>query len=312
MLAALANGDRSREQVAADFHIALPTLQRIMRTRDSIIELGATEGEKTRIRSPHYANVREGLLYFLPRIHLLPLLVFPPFQIESELLAWIQQETMNGVNVSGKMIKEEAVQIAIRLGQHNFPASNGWLDNFRKRHHLHSRNYEIKTEEVRMKMENGEFTVQFYKESPVKVKRECKRESQSPAKRKREVVVVKREEEEEVVMCEEYLTEEIIVEEEQMVEEQQEVVYTEEEEVRHSVREYSKEEAIEAHQILIAYFNSHEPPPGTYMSLQRIGEALGPGAEGEYVVEEVFDEEEGTGDEDVTIEVEIQDDRYEL
>lgn len=325
MLAALASGDRSREQIAADFHIALPTLQRIMRTRDSIIELGATEGEKTRIRSPHYANVREGLFNFLPRNHLI---TPSPFQIESELLTWIQQETMNGVMVSGKMMKDEALQIAIRLGQNNFPASNGWLDNFRKRHHF-SRGSDVKTEEVRMKMENGEITVHFDVDSQ-KVKREGRSHHQSaasPVKRKRVAVKKELQEEEEEVVCEDYATEEIILEEEQlMVEEEEEdqlqqteVVYAEEvreeeeeAEEEENVKEYSKEEAIEAHQILVAYFNSHEPPPGTFMSLQRIGEALGSGSAGEaYVVEEVYQDED-TGDDDVTIEVEIQDDRYDL
>lgn len=38
--------------------------------------------------------------------------------------------------ISGPMLKEKAIEIAIRLEQYKFPASNGWLMNFRKRYQL--------------------------------------------------------------------------------------------------------------------------------------------------------------------------------
>lgn len=60
VLEAVERGEYSRNEIAKVYNIALPTLLRIIRTRDSILQLGMAVGEKTRIRAPQYAEVRSG------------------------------------------------------------------------------------------------------------------------------------------------------------------------------------------------------------------------------------------------------------
>lgn len=176
VLEALDKGDRSRLEVAASFSIAMPTLLRILRTRESIVQLGLSEGERTRIRQPTYAEVHNRRLeLFFPCIALThnP---FVPLQIEEQLLVWINEQNSEGTKVSGKMIKEKASEIAIQMEIFNFPASNGWLDNFRRRYGF------SKTNELSAEMQSrmGDIILSYEPDhgSPILLPKKRKVESQ--------------------------------------------------------------------------------------------------------------------------------------
>ena len=38
--------------------------------------------------------------------------------------------------LAGTLIKRKAIQFAAALGHHDFQANNGWIDKFKKRHHI--------------------------------------------------------------------------------------------------------------------------------------------------------------------------------
>lgn len=65
VLEALEAGIHTREEIAAQYSIAIPTLLRIIRSKESVMQLGAAVGEKARIRAPHYSEVRRTKKSFL-------------------------------------------------------------------------------------------------------------------------------------------------------------------------------------------------------------------------------------------------------
>lgn len=210
-------------------------------------------------------------------------------QIEEQLLVWINELNGTSAKVTGKMIKAQATDISIQMGIFNFPASNGWLDNFRKRYGLNKFNELSEEQRERIVSGGGQG---FHRTLKL----------QSSAAPKRRKVAVSRaeegEEEEQHIPCDEELEGELEVGDSILVKmkAEPELVYVHEmpleveegEEVEQEgeqteyleFAEYTREDAKEAHQILVAYFHSHPAPPGTFLSLQRIGEAIGCG-EGE-------------------------------
>lgn len=79
ILEALDRGELSRQDIASAYQIAIPTLLRIIRSRDAIIQLSCTNGERARVRAPAYAdvstttpfwallNIKQPLLQFIGR-----------------------------------------------------------------------------------------------------------------------------------------------------------------------------------------------------------------------------------------------------
>lgn len=234
------------------------------------------------------------------------------------------------------MMKDQAIEIAIQLGNCSFPASNGWLDNFRKRYRF-SKSYDL-PEDVRQRLANGEITVQFdLEEEPregeqeqqqEQIRPQPQRQRQSqvqrqavvlhqppPEKRARKVwpVIMKKKEEdafEQVIEIEdivEDLKDEDDVEGGQAEEEEMtEVVFAPE--------FISKGEAMDAYRLLVSYFEQRPPPQGTLLSLQRVGDAIHNGDDDDEgqtiaVYEEVVEVENASADDDdnVSIEVEIED-----
>lgn len=57
VLEVMEQGELTKAEIAASFSIAMPTLLRIIRTRDSITQLGMVVGGKTRLRQPQYQAV---------------------------------------------------------------------------------------------------------------------------------------------------------------------------------------------------------------------------------------------------------------
>ena len=57
-------------------------------------------------------------------------------EINDNVCKWYSLARQRNVPVSGPMMQEEARLIAAHLGNHDFKASNGWLQSFKKRHNL--------------------------------------------------------------------------------------------------------------------------------------------------------------------------------
>ena len=56
--------------------------------------------------------------------------------INDRVLEWFLAKKAENVNVSGAMLQEKALQISKELQKPEFKASNGWLDNFKRRHDI--------------------------------------------------------------------------------------------------------------------------------------------------------------------------------
>lgn len=56
--------------------------------------------------------------------------------LEEELIMWFEQMNAKSIPVDGKMLMEEATNIARRQGILNFAASNGWFCRFKDRQGL--------------------------------------------------------------------------------------------------------------------------------------------------------------------------------
>lgn len=291
VLECLEKGEMSRAEIAASYSIALPTLLRIIRSRDSIAQLGNAVGEKTRIRAPVYGEAR--IVWHSPCASGVPLLIPRIFQIEELLLVWINQKNLEGTKVTGRMIKDRATEIAIEIQCYNFPASNGWLDNFRKRYGF-NKNNEITSElHSRPTESNGDIIIMYNEPETVPPPKKRRPAVSLQQRDKQQVYILKEESPQRpggAVVKQEQELEFIDIEEggDTYVVEQTEFVET---------AEYTREDAREAHQILIAYFNANTPPPGTYLSLQRIGEAIGDDPE-------VVEEEQQEVEEDLEADVE--------
>ena len=58
-------------------------------------------------------------------------------ELEDQLWCWFQQARAQSINLTGPMVQEKARQLAAKLGQADFKASNGWLDRFKRYHNIH-------------------------------------------------------------------------------------------------------------------------------------------------------------------------------
>ena len=56
--------------------------------------------------------------------------------IDEAMYRWYSLATSCNVPVSVPMLQEEARLIAAEMGHHDFKASNGWLESFKKRHNI--------------------------------------------------------------------------------------------------------------------------------------------------------------------------------
>ena len=56
--------------------------------------------------------------------------------VNEAMYTWYTLARERNVPVSGPMLQEEAQIIAEQMGHHQFKASNGWLESFKKRHNI--------------------------------------------------------------------------------------------------------------------------------------------------------------------------------
>lgn len=57
-------------------------------------------------------------------------------EINETVWEWFVSARAKGMPISGPIIQAEAMEVAKRLNNINFKASNGWLESFRKRHNI--------------------------------------------------------------------------------------------------------------------------------------------------------------------------------
>ncbi|UYV67750.1 TIPRL [Cordylochernes scorpioides] len=57
-------------------------------------------------------------------------------EIEEALFRWIRQANAMKFAINGNILKEKAILLALKMGQDNFEASNGWLEKFKARRNI--------------------------------------------------------------------------------------------------------------------------------------------------------------------------------
>ncbi|KAM7281320.1 tigger transposable element-derived protein 4-like, partial [Ixodes scapularis] len=57
-------------------------------------------------------------------------------QLEKALLMWCHQAWASKIPISGPLLREQGLALALRMGLVDFTASDGWIDKFKKRHGL--------------------------------------------------------------------------------------------------------------------------------------------------------------------------------
>ncbi|UYV83541.1 Transposase [Cordylochernes scorpioides] len=57
-------------------------------------------------------------------------------EIEETLFRWIRQANAMKLAINGNILKEKAILLALKMGQDNFEASNGWLEKFKARRNI--------------------------------------------------------------------------------------------------------------------------------------------------------------------------------
>ncbi|KAF6202960.1 hypothetical protein GE061_003368 [Apolygus lucorum] len=111
LIEAVENGARKTD-VAKTFGIPPSTLSNILKKKEEIYEFvgRVPEGGRKRFRPCR----------------------FP--QVEESLMTWMSECRHQNIPVGGGSLKSRAKSIAASFGIEDFNASEGWLDNFKKRH----------------------------------------------------------------------------------------------------------------------------------------------------------------------------------
>ena len=108
------NPSQSSRKIAEVFNCGRTQIQGIFKKRDTILseyEANAPASRK-RHRGTEFSDVNEAMY------------------------RWYSLARQRNVPVSGPMLQEEARVIAVQMGHHQFKASNGWLESFKKRHNI--------------------------------------------------------------------------------------------------------------------------------------------------------------------------------
>ncbi|XP_020856668.1 major centromere autoantigen B [Phascolarctos cinereus] len=114
------NPDLRKGEIARRFNIPPSTLSTILKNKRAILASERKFGVASTCRKTNKLS--------------------PYDKLEGLLIAWFQQIRAAGLPVNGIILKEKALRIAEELGMEDFTASNGWLDRFRRRHGVMTRN----------------------------------------------------------------------------------------------------------------------------------------------------------------------------
>lgn len=75
--------------------------------------------------------------------------------IDTVIFQWYLHARVNNLAISGKVLKEKALELASEVGLNSFKASNGWLQKFKERHQISYKNvYKIDTTSVKQSIIN--------------------------------------------------------------------------------------------------------------------------------------------------------------
>lgn len=110
------SGSKNKD-VAVKYGISPSTVSTILKNKHSVItamESGSASGSIKRLKKPMYENV------------------------DKAVLEWFKSARMQNLPISGGLIKEKALEFSEKLGQPNFKASTGWLDNWKRRYGTYS------------------------------------------------------------------------------------------------------------------------------------------------------------------------------
>lgn len=102
-----------KKDVASKFGVPPSTVSTILKNKQSIIaafEGGTASGSRKRLKKPTYENV------------------------DKAVLDWFKSARSQSLPISGGLIKEKPLEFSKKLGQENFKASTGWLDNWKRRY----------------------------------------------------------------------------------------------------------------------------------------------------------------------------------
>lgn len=106
-------GKRKKKDIAADFNIPCSTLSTILKNKEEI-QQSAIEGN-LKCRRKRNAELKD---------------------VEECMIKWFKQCREKNITLGGPLMREKAEQFARSLGHIDFKASNGWLENFKKRHNI--------------------------------------------------------------------------------------------------------------------------------------------------------------------------------
>jgi len=100
---------KKRTEIAQDFGISPSTLSTIIKNKDKFEEGSGLAPNIKKLKSAEFKDLEECVL------------------------KWLRQCRDKNVPVGGPILQEKALQFALGLGYDNFRASNGWLQNFKKK-----------------------------------------------------------------------------------------------------------------------------------------------------------------------------------
>lgn len=104
-------GGKSRNAILSKFVLAESTFYKIIRNKD-VIKQQCAEG---------HGKIKRNKSVEFP-------------EVENCLVEWIKQTLDKNIPIDGTLLKEKSKMFALKLGIHNFSASNGWLEGFKRRH----------------------------------------------------------------------------------------------------------------------------------------------------------------------------------
>lgn len=109
VIEAVNTGDKKKSDIAKQFGIPANTLSTILKNKEKYENQASSS---KRLKGPEFKDIEECVLQ------------------------WLKQCRDKNLPISGPTLQEKATEFAKQLGKPNFRASNGWLQNFKKRNEI--------------------------------------------------------------------------------------------------------------------------------------------------------------------------------
>lgn len=105
--------NKKHVEIAKELDIPVSTLGTILKNKDVILAEIANKSVKTKKLRPAKHET-----------------------VEDRLFTWFKQVRSSSIPINGNILREKADQIALRLGDASFKATNGWIDRFKNRYDI--------------------------------------------------------------------------------------------------------------------------------------------------------------------------------